>query len=213
MINFYKKQRVCRTCKGCGTSSLPRKSLGVQEGIPGYHGVVCPLIQGHRFQGLKMRIPFSHPTARIFPFLNEKTPWYDEEAGAGMQRGEREAGAGLLPPQRPPSLPLSLQLTGLQPAPDTHSTRSTMAQLCPEPQLTCGEVKTCNALQPQPRGVRREVRVRQKRRERSVCVGVCVHMRVHGWMWVCMGGCGCAEHKGACSQGSTAWAGSTSKAA
>ena len=92
LINFYKKQRVCRTCKGCGTSSLPRKSLGVQEGIPGYHGVVCPLIQGHRFQGLKMRIPFSHPTARIFPFLNEKTPWYDEEAGAGMQRGEREAG-------------------------------------------------------------------------------------------------------------------------
>lgn len=132
-----------------------------------------------------MRIPSSHPTARIFPFLNEKTPWYDEEAGAGMQRGEREAGAGLLPPQRPPSLPLSLQLTGLQPVPETHSARSTMAQLCPEPQLTCGEMKTCNALQPQPRGVRREVRVRERRRERSVCVGVRAHMRVHGWVWVC----------------------------
>ena len=188
MINFYKKQRVCRTRKGCGTSTLPQKSLGVQEGIPGYcvcetvkHTEVYPLIQGHHFQGLKMRIPSSHPTARIFPFLNEKTPWYDEEAGAGMQRGEREAGAGLLPPQRPPSFPLSLQLTGLQPVPETHSTRSTMAQLCPEPQLTCGEMKTCNALQPQPRGVRREVRVRERRRERSVCVGVRAHMRVHGW--------------------------------
>ena len=29
---------------------------------------------------------------------------------------------------------------------------------------------------------------------------------------VCMSGCGCAQHRGACSQGSTGWAGSTSKA-
>lgn len=61
---------------------------------------------------------------------------------------ERKAGVSLLPPQRLPSLPLSLQLTGLQPALETHSTRSTMAQLCPEPQLMCGEVKACKPSNP-----------------------------------------------------------------
>lgn len=59
-----------------GASGLPWKSLGVQEGFPGYwkfhHGVVCPFIQGHHFQGLKMRLPSSRPTPLVV--LNEKTP-------------------------------------------------------------------------------------------------------------------------------------------
>ena len=33
-----------------------------------------------------------------FPFLNEKTPWYDEEAGAGMRegRGKQEQACSFL---------------------------------------------------------------------------------------------------------------------
>lgn len=150
-----------------------------------------------------MRIPSSYPTARIFAFLNEKTPWYDEEASAGMQRGEREAGAGLLLPQRPPSLPLSLQLAGLQPAPEARSTRSTMAQLCPEPQLMCGEVNMCAALQPQPRGGEEGgEREREEEAESRVwgcacthaCAWVCTAQRclqpgVHRLGWIPLQGC------------------------